>query len=56
MASERWLGKTEQSDRWKILVETGLRWQVRGEFYEQTTATESHRSIQGEGGLGCVEG
>jgi hypothetical protein len=53
--SERWLGESEQSDKWVPCLIAALLPRSRRDHVE-TFATQPQPYIQGEGGLGCDQG
>jgi hypothetical protein len=52
---KRWLGESEQSDKWVPCLIAALLPRSRRDHVE-TFATQPQPYIQGEGGLGCDQG
>jgi Predicted Permease Membrane Region len=55
IVAERWLGESEQSDKWVPCLIAALLPRSRRDHVE-TFATQPQPYIQGEGGLGCDQG
>ena len=52
---QRWLGKFEQVDRWKICLRAARMPQIRRE-HDETSAADAQSGLQGEGGIGGHQG
>jgi hypothetical protein len=55
LVQQRWLGESEQSDKWVPCLIAALLPRSRRDHVE-TFATQPQPYIQGEGGLGCDQG
>ena len=49
---KRWLGKTEQGDKWRFCLNAAKIAADQERNDDETDAPESHTGIQGEGGVG----
>src|SRR5271166_175592 len=52
---ERWLGESEQSDKWIFCLSAARMPRIRREHVE-TSTSDAQPGLQGEGGLGCPQG